>query len=457
MLQTLIGKEIRNNLLSLRFALAYLLVTVLLVGSAGIMLGQYATQKKAYDVSLSAYRARAQESRLDYFTAWEQLYIDRPPVLTQFLALGGAKDADPHAMASVSNPALFVGRPRRSPVVNLFPSVDMVFIVGVVLSLVVFMLSYDTISGERESGTMRVLFASPVPRHTAIFGKAIGGYISLILPFLTSWVIIALLLVLRRDLTVTDEQWIRMFCGVGVCLLYLAVVFSLAVLASTVNATSARAILVLLVCWVVLMIAVPSASPFLAHAMAEPPLNNETEMAMFARLSGRWHVRDHNVFVATCKQFGLNPDEQDHRRMPHGFWDAAFVKYRAIWREMADSTEREAEAIMRDEMQVAGLSRWLARVSPFGCLQNAMVALAQTDLESEHAVRRQALEFGWRVLKARGGKGQEDFLPIEMPPPRRVRLIDSLTRCGMDVAVLVVMGVLLVMASYLGFVRRELL
>ena len=52
---------------------------------------------------------------------------------------------------------------------------DLVFIIGVFLSLMVFLLSYDSISGEREEGTLRLVFSYNVPRDTFLLGKYIGG------------------------------------------------------------------------------------------------------------------------------------------------------------------------------------------------------------------------------------------------------------------------------------------
>ena len=55
----------------------------------------------------------------------------------------------------------------------LFRFIDFTFIVQVVLSLFAILFTYDTINGERESGTLKLAFSNAVPR--GFLGRPVGG------------------------------------------------------------------------------------------------------------------------------------------------------------------------------------------------------------------------------------------------------------------------------------------
>ena len=56
---------------------------------------------------------------------------------------------------------------------------DWGFIIGYVLSLIALLFTFDSISHEREQGTLRLMFANSIPRHTVLIGKFLGALISI--------------------------------------------------------------------------------------------------------------------------------------------------------------------------------------------------------------------------------------------------------------------------------------
>ena len=49
--------------------------------------------------------------------------------------------------------------------------VDWEFIIGYVLSFVGLLFVFDSISGERQQGTMRLILSNSIPRYTVLLGK----------------------------------------------------------------------------------------------------------------------------------------------------------------------------------------------------------------------------------------------------------------------------------------------
>jgi ABC-type transport system involved in multi-copper enzyme maturation permease subunit len=73
-------------------------------------------------------------------------------------------------------------RLNRSPVevnpfLGIFPPLDLGLVVQIVLGLFVLLLTYDSICGEKEAGTLRLYASFPVPRHRLLLGKLLGALI----------------------------------------------------------------------------------------------------------------------------------------------------------------------------------------------------------------------------------------------------------------------------------------
>jgi ABC-type transport system involved in multi-copper enzyme maturation permease subunit len=147
----------------------------------------------------------------------------------------------------------------------MFPLIDLVFVVTILLSLAALVFSYDAVSGEREDGTLKLALANGVPRSTVLAGKFAGGAIVLFVPFL-----IALSLGLIYVLLQPRIGWSAVDGGaLGLLLagsaVYTMVFYGLGFLISARHASSASSIMTSLVVWVVLVLVVPNLSPYLAE------------------------------------------------------------------------------------------------------------------------------------------------------------------------------------------------
>ena len=69
-----------------------------------------------------------------------------------------------------------------NPLLNLFTSIDLVFIFEVVLSLIALIFAYDAIAGERERGTLRLVVTHPVRRGQILLAKYISAMLCLLVP-----------------------------------------------------------------------------------------------------------------------------------------------------------------------------------------------------------------------------------------------------------------------------------
>jgi ABC-type transport system involved in multi-copper enzyme maturation permease subunit len=350
---------------------------------------------------------------------------------------------------------------HRSPVSLLFPSMDMLFVVGIVFSLLVFMLTHDAVAGEREEGTLRLLLSGPVPRDLVLMGKWLGGYASVLLPFLTGFVLVVTVLYFTPSITIHPQDWLRIGALLVLCALYVAVIFSVALTFSVLFRHSTTVSMALLVVWAVGIVAWPAGTPYLAHAMLRPPTTAQTELEI-TKLTLFESPGDGRYDDAYRKLFGDKRREDltdDERRQ----WQETSERVtHGIWRTLIDTMRVEADKLTASERAPVPLAQALARASPFGCFQNACIRMAGTGIDREAHLRQTVAEYlrtAWgftieRLEKDGGHPAMARYQPrIRYSEPSAA---SALAGCGIDVALLALTGVLAFMLAYVLFLRMDI-
>ena len=63
-----------------------------------------------------------------------------------------------------------------------FLEIDWAFVMGLIVSFVAILFTYDAVCGEREDGTLRLMLSGSVPRDGVLLGKFIGAFLSVSAP-----------------------------------------------------------------------------------------------------------------------------------------------------------------------------------------------------------------------------------------------------------------------------------
>jgi len=464
MLSELIRKEILNNLLNLRFSLAYFLCTFLLIGGASTMLADYLTEKKTYETNLSFYGHELDGiTGASVFLQREKTVLRKPSV-TRIFAIGGERDPDMRASAQVNQPPYFYGDFKRNYLVNLFPAMDMLFIVGVILSLLIFVLTYDALSGEREEGTLKVLLSCPVPRDLIYFAKWVGGVITLLMPLITAWLAVMFLLVISPSAGISSDDWMRMAAILAAASLYVAVLFSLSLMISVIARDSSTSIVICLLVWALGVLVIPSTSaPF-------SWLLDRTMTTM-----GVWEMEIGNKYwprqIAAQQKISQAWSEAWEAEMKeHSAGEGFMMPNPEMTRAISSVIAREAQLINDDviadyqkrtsaEVRIDKTAQWISRISPYGCFQNAAIAFAGTGMQYECDLRSALQTYLRNSLAAVKNAlvDGEDFNASNLPAFAIPRFsFKNAARDSMpDFAILAVMGVLFFMIGYLKFMRME--
>lgn len=231
-------------------------------------------------MSIIEYSGRIEETRrlvslAEQQKSLESVKIVRPPPPLSFIRDGGESkrsrflivlpDFVDYPMADVSSHS-FLSRGQM---------LDWAFVVSRFFSLIIILGLYDFISGEKTTGTLRLLCSMPVPRGTVLVGGTAGSVIS-IAPFLMVGALCSLLLVIVDGrISVGPEEWIRILVFLMLSLLYLTCVASLVMLISSMFSHPGASLFACLFVWVAFSLIIPGAAALGAPVLAPVPSTAE--------------------------------------------------------------------------------------------------------------------------------------------------------------------------------------
>jgi ABC-type transport system involved in multi-copper enzyme maturation permease subunit len=282
---TLLCKEITSHVLSLRFAITFLLTVLLGIVSFSVGISEFTHNSEEYAARQRLYRQTFEDYLVidnqrdkfrDIFRRGGKTDAVPPPELSAIVM--GVTDELPAAVNVTRNEQSTVLRSAsRNPMRGLYHTPDFAYVVGVVLSLLAVLFVFDSISGEKETGTLRLMLSNGVGRHAILLSKWTGSLAVLAVPFLIVFVGGVALARARGSLVLEGDHAIRLLLLLLVALLYICVFVNIGIFVSCCTHRSTTSLFLCLLIWVGTVLVVPNIAPVLAKIMAPTPSVAEIE------------------------------------------------------------------------------------------------------------------------------------------------------------------------------------
>jgi len=268
----IVRKEILENLLSLRFAITCVICLMVIPSSIFVLAREYGQDLADYHNNLVIHRKEADSYTDPYPLTYTGIQVDRPPNVMRIFSTGSERRNTVSVRIRGNTEPQFEGTYGMSnPMVSLFPTMDFVFFVSIVMSLLAIVFSYDAICGEKESGTLRLMLSFSIPRDAVLLGKWIGGYITLAAPFVLAAALGLLVLRLYPNAHLTDENGVQLLFLLAISLMYVSAWYSLGLFVSARTAGPSLSITILLLAWVIIVLGIPNTSPYVAGMIHRLP------------------------------------------------------------------------------------------------------------------------------------------------------------------------------------------
>ena len=262
MLWTIAKREFLSHLQTFRFGAGLVLCIGLVSLSTFVLTKDYERRLEAYNIDVQKHK-----DELKNIHVWSALQprIDRRPEVLSIFNRGVERRFGTTVRIYWGEvPTYAAEETKQNPYMAVFPTLDLVTVVAVVLSLLAILFAYDAVVGEKAMGTLRLVLSNPVPRDKVLLGKYIAGIACLSIPLLLSFVTALIVMELSPTVSLKVGDFGRIGLMFLFCLVYVSAFFLLGLLFSCRTSRRSTCLALLLVCWVLFVVIVPNAGPYLA-------------------------------------------------------------------------------------------------------------------------------------------------------------------------------------------------
>jgi ABC-type transport system involved in multi-copper enzyme maturation permease subunit len=274
---TLFQKEVREHMMTFRFGAALITTFVLVIVSIWMLGGDYQHRLNLYNTLSENYK---QELAGIWVPSQAVPKISYPPSPLSVFAQGDQRRFGNFAEIKRWE----VPRKAKEGLTNneLLESVqpfDLLTIFTFVISLFGVLFSYDSISGERERGTLKMICTGNARRGSVFAAKFLALTTVLAIPFSISLLSGLIILQFILNIGLGAEQWLAIALMVVAGLIYGAIFVAAGMFFSALVRRSSTALIAALLVWVFGVFLIPAAGARLAESII--PIDPSTEIKNF--------------------------------------------------------------------------------------------------------------------------------------------------------------------------------
>ena len=383
-----------------------------------------------------------------------------------------------------------------NPFLSIFLAIDVIFVFKIVLSALAILFAYNTISGEREDGTLKLVLSNPIPRDTLILGKYLGGMLSLF-PIVVVSFTVAFVIAYAAPTTDFDvSDLLHLVMVLVVSLLYISICYLLGLLLSVWTKTAATTLILSMFIWGILTIVHSNMATF---AVAKfPPSKSQPETEALQQIGRIWEDFREERDAYILKEFGYKHPihaimtegemsfmmdtrsaggigfEEIHTVKPmHKMNTSKYQEILGYQEPLRIDYANKAEEILKRRENISEEHRQFAanvsRLSFADTYRFAVGTITRTDRKSYNDFINQARSYKRQVVdylsdknafSARAwfssDKGAAEFVDLPVFQHQHNTLSKNLSRASADIFILFAWNIIFFMGAYVSFLRYDM-
>jgi len=475
-LKTLIRKELLEHLISLRFLVLIVICITLIPLSFFVSYQDYENRLSDYNQSVKLHQENLNNLQtVELYTFGFSIMGYLPPSPLSVFAAGLA-DGMPQMFNVQKTGTKFSksGSPDTS-ILNLTGKIDFLFIIQIVFSLLAILFTFDAVCGEKEKGTLKASLANSLPRDTYILGKYLGTMIVILLPFLVSFLLGLILLIVIGFPLSGNEVPLRILLMLIGSLAFISLFSCVGLFVSSRTSNSKTSMIYLISLWIIVIILIPKGSDITAKAIS--PIRSEEVVQLEKTLMQQ------NIEL----EKGRILDEEKKRLPRLNYNDIGSEEFNRISEQRNrvlnpirdEYNQKIATAVAKIDQEYAlekeqqfSLALSLARISPVTSFNKIMTDLAWTGeatknrfKESTQAyqgvLNRELFDHIYRDLSPNGAAemGISGTINLkELPSYRyeRAVLSETFSSIVLDIGLMIFFVIFSFMIAYVAFLRYDI-
>jgi ABC-type transport system involved in multi-copper enzyme maturation permease subunit len=376
-MKTIIRREFLDHVQSLQFMVLLVLSLVLFAGNGLVFVRSYGARTDAY------------QKKMAFMNSWKstvRLQLYRRPNQLTFVADGG-DNGRPSEYYLLPGGQITAGAPNvRAFKLPVVPPLDWSFIIGVLFSLYAILLGYNSVSGEKEQGTLRLVLSNPLGRVKLLTAKYVSILLVLLVPLLAGILVSLIIGAVSLPQLLTLANMSRAGLVFILALAYVSLFAFLGLLFSALIPRSTLVLLALLTVWVVFSVVIPSSSVILGEKFSSAPREIQTAR-MFEPMVGKELDAKIAEIVKRAEGGGFKTEE-DMRAAADQAFEEGQVKVKQFYEDFR-RTQRQRLEVVRN----------LSRLSPAALFQYAAEGVIGSGPGGDDRFLRQVREYS-RVYDA---------------------------------------------------------
>lgn len=441
MFWNLVQKELKSIIQSPKFLVLFITSFILILLSVYIGIGEYKSAIAQYETAQQLVKDQV-ESAKSWATISTTVY--RKPDPMQIFSSGVAYDIGRYSGINNHNEIDVQGSPySEEPIFAIFRILDLTFIVSIIFSLFALLFTYNSINGEREGGTLKLVFSNSVSRVQYFTAKFTGTWLGMTVP-LSIPLLLAIMMVLLHQIPLSANHWLLIGAHLFLSLLYFTFFIVLGIFVSSLTRKSSSSFLILLVLWISSVFIIPRIGVMTAGQFIEVPSEAQISSIKDAFSKEQWdnHFEKMETIWAEREEQmkGMSEEEREAYRddMGWGWMEEDEIARKELDKKIAEYSSRIEENLRnrKNELEKLGLS--LARISPTALYNLAAMNLSNNDVGKkarfEDAIKNYKTDFVDFAEEKRAEDGSAGGMMISINSETGLEIKDGRNESDMDVS-----------------------
>jgi ABC-type transport system involved in multi-copper enzyme maturation permease subunit len=312
MFKKLLIKEIQLNLISRRFQVAFVIVVTVFITGSVLNIKELHEKREIYNKYYTQWindiRQQAKSNVSDLATHTKTFLFG--PRENSFISDCKERFIPNSIVYNAFNVYEFNLRQSvNNPLLNRFEEINWSFIMIFVISLLALMLTFDSISGEREALTLSLCLTNPVSRAQILLAKLTSCIL-----LLTTTLIVGILLSLfihlfTGFLILNGIILIEVILFIVLAVFFIALMSCLGLMCSVISKNSNVSLLYALTLWLVFAIVIPNTSilwadklfPIEGYYSVGQKIEKRRQEIIASYPSGKWTINERQPFIPEHK------------------------------------------------------------------------------------------------------------------------------------------------------------
>ena len=491
----IIQREFVSNVLTSRFMIGFVVCLISTAAAVFVQVEDYEKRLSAYHVAIQEHQ---EETRTWGLYSQVNPKAHRKPNPLSIFNVGTEKSGADMVSIRLGIPIWEKEAQKHgsdNPFLSIFLAIDAIFVFKVVLSALAILFAYNTISGEREDGTLKLVLSNPIPKDTLVLGKYLSGMLSLFPIVVISFTVGLVIAYASPATAFGGDDLLRLVMILVISLLYVSICYLLGLLLSVWTKEVATTLILSIFIWGILTIVHSNIATFAVSKF--PTYKPQPEKEARQQIEQIWEdfkeERDAYVLkmghkhpltaisyegqisvgTVTSSPGDLGFKELYAIKPLHSANVSKFQEVLGYQEPLRIDYANKAEEILKRRENIGERNRQFAqnvsRISFADTYRFAVGAITGTDREGYNDFINQARSYKRRIVdylmdknafSARAwfssDKGKAEFTDLPVFQHQYNSLSENLSRALGDIFILLAWNVILFLVAYVSFLRYDM-